>query len=187
MKNTEFYMDFSLSVMFEYNIKKGAVCQRGQFSDVFNLRDIVQNSLNYDSFELILTKTVLAKKYAQDQNPVVLDSKKINIIVTDELTYPRDVRRFLKQKYNNTFNFDELKLPALNPVYFGGVREIEELGDINPNTGDRTTYTRRYVECRTLNDKDIVVDKNLLKLFPVSANLLPWTIINFFNTQINIH
>ena len=105
----------------------------------------------------------------------------------DELTYPRDVRRFLKQKYNNTFDFDKLKLPADAPVYFGGVREIEELGDINPNTGDRTTYTRRYVECRTLNDKDIVVDKNLLKLFPVSANLLPWTIINFFNTQINIH
>ena len=147
----------------------------------------MQNSLNYDSFELILTKTVLAKKYAQDQNPVVLDSKKINIIVTDELTYPRDVRRFLKQKYNNIFDFDKLKLPADAPVYFGGVREIEELGDINPNTGDRTTYTRRYVECRTLNDKDIVVDKNLLKFFPVSANLLPWTIINFFNTQINIH
>ena len=183
----EFYMDFSLGVVFEYNIKKGAVCQRGQFSDIFNLRDIVQNSLNYDSFELILTKTVLAKKPVQDQKPVVLDSKKINIIVTDELTYPRDVRKFLKQKYNNIFDFDKLKLPADAPVYFGGVREIEELGQINPNTGDRTTYTRRYVECRELTDNDIVVDKNLLKHLPVSSNLVPWRIIKFLDTYINIH
>ena len=32
-------MDFSLGVVFEYNIKKGAVCQKGRFSDIFNLRD----------------------------------------------------------------------------------------------------------------------------------------------------
>ena len=61
-------MDFSLGVVFEYNIKKGAVCQRGQFSDIFNLRDIVQNSLNYDSFELTLTKTVLAKNMLKIKN-----------------------------------------------------------------------------------------------------------------------
>ena len=180
-------MDFSLKVIFEYKIKKGAVCQEGRFSDIFNLRDILQNSLNYDSFELILTKTVLAKKYAQNQEPVVLNSEKINIIVTDKLTYPRDVRKFLKQKYNNIFNFDELKLPVCGPVYFGGVLEREELGPINPNTGDKTTYTRRYVECRTLNDNDFVVDKNLCKFLPVSSDLIPWEIIRFLDTHINIH
>lgn len=180
-------MDFCLRVVFEYNIKKGAVCQKGQFSDIFNLRNILQNSLNHDSFELILTKTVLAEKYAQNQKPVVLDSEKFNIIVMDKLTYPRDIRRFLKQNYNNIFNFDELKLPASAPVYFGGVLEREELGPIDPNTGDKTTYTRRYVECRTLNDNDFVVNKNLCKFLPVSSDLIPWKIIKFLDTHINIH
>ena len=182
-------MLLTLDVDFKYNIRKGAVCQKGPLPDFSLLFDIVRNSLNTDSFELILTRTVRIIKYTQipDQKPIIIDidSKDLNVIVADKLTYPNDVHSLLTKKYNNTFNFDELNLQANKPVYFSGVQEIEELGPVNPNTGDKTTYTRRYIECRPLTDKDIVVSKNewLHQIWPVKHDQMPFEMLNFLKTK----
>lgn len=179
-------MIFCSEVVFDYNIKKGNLSQKGQLptNKMYRLFDIVRNSLNTDSFELILNRTMQLTKYTgQEPTTMDIDKETLKVIVADKLTYPYEVRKFLTQKYNDTFNFDELKLPANTPVYFGGVMEIEELGPINPNTGDKTTYTRRYVECRTLNDKDIVVDKNnnLHQIWPTRKDEMPFKLLDFLS------
>lgn len=181
-------------VNFKYNIKKGAVSKKGTLTpyDIGKIFDIVRNSLNYESFELILTRTVQIIKYTQVKGqepiPIDVDSKDLSVIVADKLTYPNEVRKFLTQNYNDTFNFDELKLSTSAPVYFGGVREIEELGDINPNTGDRTTHTRRYVECRPLTDKDIVVKKNNLhQIWPNQKDEMPFALLNFLKEKETVY
>ncbi len=180
-------MLFTSDVVFEYNIRKGAVSQKGPLQDVNLLSDIVRNSLNADSFELVLTRTVRITKHTQipNQKPIIIDidSTDLCVIVADKLTYPNDVRDLLVQRYNNTFNFDKLNLPENKPVYFSGVREIEELGEINPNTGDRTTYTRRYIECRPLTDKDIIVNKDLNQIWPVATNKPPQQLLKLLKKR----
>ena len=185
-------MLFTSDVVFKYNIRKGAVCQKGLLPDCGALFDIVRNSLNAESFELVLTRTVQIIKYTQitDKKPIIIDidSQDLTVIVADKLTYPNEVRKFLENKYNNIFNFDELNLPGNKPVYFSGVREIEELGQINPNTGDRTTYTRRYIESRPLTDKDIVVNKNCLhQIWPTKYDQMPFEMLKFLKTKETIY
>ena len=169
------------NVVFDYTIKKGNLCKNGTLprSEMYRLFSIVHDALNTDSVELILNRTVQIVKYTQiaGQAPIVMDVDKetLKIIAANKLVYPYQVREMLMKKYNNTFNFDELNLSENIPVYFGGVLEREELGPTNPNTGDKTTYTRRYVECRTLTDEDIVVDKNnsLRQIWPVKSDYPP--------------
>lgn len=164
-------MNFVSQVMFSYDIKKGNIKVSGNLSDMNDLLKILNNSLNAKSFELILTRTVQIVDKDSKQKPVVLGNEKLNLVVTDELVYPKQVMNFLKQKYNDTFEFEKMPFALNNeyPVYFSGIQEIEELGPINPNTGDKTTFIRHYIQCRQLTNFDIVVNKKLHQIWPLKT------------------
>lgn len=180
-------MFFTIKRSFDYQIRKGNICQHGQCLGPLDLVDVMHNSLNYNSFELGLTRTFFIQKADKSTDPKIIDSENLNIIVMDKLIYPKQVRELLIKKYNDTFDFDELNLPVYHPVYFGGVLEREELGPINPNTGDKTTYTRRYVQCRSLKEGDIVVDKHLHRMWREKTHFIPADVIQFFSERVTIH
>ncbi len=180
----EFNMNFNIYMVFDYDIKKGAVSQKGQFTDIFKLPDIVRDVKYMDSFELGLTRNVFIIKDKKNAKPQLLDKENLDIIVMDKMTYPNQVRKSLITKYNDTFDFDELNLQANTPVYFGGVMEREELGPKNPNTGDKTTYTRRYVQCRSLKKNDIVVGRDLKPIYPYKGEYMPDKLFCFLSRPV---
>ena len=154
-------MNFVSQVIFDYTAKKGNIKYSGEFSNVDNLIHTLHNSLYAKSFELVLTRTVQVVDMYSNGKPIVLGKENLNMIVVDKLTYPNDILSLLKQEYGDTFGFKEMNFAENKPVYFSGVLESEELGPKNPNTGDPTTYIRRYIKCRQLTESDIVVNKNL--------------------------
>lgn len=183
-------MNFVSKVMFNYDIKKGNVKYSAPFFGIDNLLVALHNSLNAKSFELILTRTVSVIDTHSVQKPVVLGDEKLNLIVADELMYPMNVREFLKQKYNNTFGFENMNFSLNNeyPVYFSGILSREELGPISPTTGDRLTFTHHYIQCRQLTNFDIVVDKNLHQIWPIKTKKTPNVLTDFLaKTKEQIH
>lgn len=174
-------MNFESRVIFNYDIKKGNVKYSAPFVGIDNLVNALHNSLDAKSFELILTRAVQVVDKDSQQNPVVLGNERLNLVVTDELIYPKQVMDFLKQKYNDTFEFDDMHFSDSVPLYFSGVLSREELGPISPTTGDRLTFTHRYIQCRELSNKDIVVDKNLHQIWPIKTGKTPTVLTQFLS------
>ena len=113
-------------------------------------------------------------------HPVTLGGEKINLIVADTLMYPKDVREILTKQYGTILDFDKIqKWDEIQPVYFGTVNKETKLG-LRKNTrlgmnsidlsdsavGNPTRYNLYRVNCRYLNNKDIVVDEHLNQIWP---------------------
>ena len=105
---------------------------------------------------------------------VTVGSEGIDLIVTDKLIYPQDVRKMLTEKYGNVLDFDtNKKWNEKQPVYFSGVTSNTQYGLHDSKTGAPTSYTIHSVNCRELSDTDIVINTNMNQIWPIKTNKMP--------------
>lgn len=105
---------------------------------------------------------------------VTVGSEGIDLIVTDKLIYPQDVRKMLTTKYGDVLDFDtNKKWNEKQPVYFSGVTSNTQYGLRDSKTGAPTSYTIHSVNCRELSDTDIVINTNMNQIWPIKTNKMP--------------
>lgn len=110
----------------------------------------------------------------------------VNIIVADKLLYPNDVRTMLMEKYGSLLNFDNCISTDVKPVLFSGVDKETKFGlrknmrsgmnsiDLSDSAiGNPTKYNLYHVHCRYLDNKDIVMNKNMEQIWPAKTGVMP--------------
>jgi len=186
-------MDLSLRVIFTYDIndRHTGTGEGTSFVTIDELKTAIKNGRDYyqTPYRLNIGRSVLiidndalkpsdsviekipGNYHGAPVHPVVVGREGVNFIVSDKVFYPRDVRKKLVQKYGNVLDFDAKNQWAeTQPVYFSGVVEHTKYDSKN---GTAKLYTSRSVNCRALNDQDIVVDTNLNQIWPIKTNKTP--------------
>ena len=195
-------MNLVSQVVFTYDIndKNSNTGETGSFTTADDLKLVLKNGKDYFTmpYELRILRVVKVsdtEKYTTDKvlnpnfisaahpHPVVLGQDGCDLIVANKLAFPDDVRQVLKQKYNDILNFDMMqKWDEKQPVYFGGVTE-KKLTGLLPSSqiGARCSYTMRSVNCRYLNNQDIIVDENLNQIWPEKTNKMPVSLVQLLS------
>ena len=185
-------MKFEFSVIFTYNIsdRNTRTGETGSFNKIDDLRLAIKNGRDYFQmpYKLNVTRTVqivepdLPKEnkhgitsVSYDQpHPHVLKREGFDFIVFDKLTYPKDVREILTNKYGNVLDFDyQRKWDEKQPVFLDGFIENTQYGLRDSRTGAPTQYTLCTVVCYPLTDKHIVMDSNLNQIWPTKTGTMP--------------
>lgn len=185
-------MNFVLHVIFEYDLKDHITAsgEHTSFKTLSELKNEIKNGKDYYKmpYELRVLRTVqVVDKMPTNMNnlfgiktispaqykPVVIGQQEVNLIVADKLMYPNDVRTMLMEKYGSLLNFDNCIGTEVKPVFFGGVSKQEQYGLRDSKTGAPTTYTLRTVNCRYLNDQDIVMNTNFEQIWPIKSHNIP--------------
>ena len=185
-------MNLVLNVVFIYNITNNnlGIGEVGQITTIDELKTVIKNGKDYFKMPYMLSvkrdvqifdkdvsdndKSKISSFSKANIHPISVGTEHINMIVTNELMYPQDVRAILHQKYKGTLDFDSNnKWNEKEPVYFSGVTENTKYGLCNSKTGTPSQYTLRSVNCRHLNSKDIVVDEHLNQIWPKNTKKIP--------------
>lgn len=185
-------MKLELRVIFAYKIsdKNTQIGESNSFNTIDDLKKVIKNAREYFQmpYKLNVTRTVqIVEPDLQKENkfgikeisavqphPHILKREGFDFIVSDKLTYPRDVREILTKKYGNILDFDHKRQWDENqPVFLDGVIENTQYGLRDSRTGAPTQYTMRSVVCYPLTDKHIVMDSNLNQIYPEKTNKIP--------------
>ncbi len=174
-------MKFELSIIFAYNIHDCITDsgESGFFDTIDDLKLTIKNGRDYFKmpYKLRVTRTVkivdldldnehniISVPYTQIR-PHILKLECCDFIVSDKLTYPRDVREILTKKYGNTLNFDTRRQwDEKQPVFLDGV-------------------TMRDVVCYPLTNKNIIIDENLNKIYPKKTGKTPSVLTELLSKQ----
>ena len=171
-------MSLELSAVFSYTISdhKNRIGETSDFNNVNDLKTVIQNGRDYFQMPYKLNVTRAIKIIDPDSpnenksgiitesfvfpHPITLKCEGFDFIVSDKLTYPRDVRKILHERYGSTLNFDAIKWDENKPVFLDGVVENKECNTLN-------------IACYYLSNKHIVINKNLNQIYPVKTYKKP--------------
>ena len=185
-------MKFELSVILTYDIhdKITHMGESSSFNTIDDLKLVIKNARDYFNmpYKLNVTRAVqilhtdlpkedksgIIEMSPAQPHPHILKREGFDFIVSDKLTYPRDVRETLIKKYGSTLGFDnERKWDENKPVFMDGIIENTRYGLRDSKTGAPTQYTMRDVVCYPLTDKHIVMDGNLNQIWPEKTGKTP--------------
>ena len=185
-------MSLELSAVFSYAISdhKNRIGETSDFNNVNDLKTVIQNGRDYFQMPYKLNVTRAVKIIDPDSpnknksgiitesfvfpHPITLKREGFDFIVSDKLTYPRDVRKILTKKYGGFLDFDcQRQWNEKEPVFLDGILEEPRYGLRNPHTGASTQYVIRRVVCYPLGDKHIVIDGNLNQIYPEKTGKMP--------------
>lgn len=172
-------------VIFDYSIREtDSMFARGdKFKTLQELQKAIKDADTQNPLTVRITRTVKIMDtddvIAEHLNPawplpldkyrtVKFDGEHLEFIVADKLTFPDEVRNLLKQEYGGVLDLESKKLNDRVPVLYSGVTEHRQYG-LKDDQGRPTIQTLRYVNCRNLTDKDIVLDKNLCPVWPIKS------------------
>lgn len=172
-------------VVFNYSIRAidNLASRGGQLKNMKELQKIIKEIDTQNPFTVRVTRTVKIMDtddiVAEHLNPmfplpldiyrtVKFDGEHFTFIVADKLIYPYEVRNLLKQEYGTVLDLEDKRLNNDVPVLYSGVTEHSQYG-LKDKQGRSTIQTLRYVNCRNLTDKDIVLDKNLCPVWPIKS------------------
>lgn len=184
-------MHLVLQVIFDYTIGKGFY--DGTFTGITELRNAIKQNCKDAHTPLTVTRTVqiidtdnTTNRFGITTTPVILGKENVSLIVADKLMYPNDVRMMLMEKYGSLLNLNNCIGNEVKPVFFGGVNKETKLGlrkntrlginNINLNdssVGNPTRYNLYHVNCRYLNNKDIVINTNMKQIWPINTGIMP--------------
>ena len=176
-------MNLMSKVIFSYHIRAGRFGESSSFYVVDEVKNSIKNDRYQQPFSLQIKRTVeivdtdikpKESDFGTSFFPTLKDPTVVAEIPTDDktftiadkLTYPKDVSKYLIQKYGDVLDFDETKFKPDVPVSFKGIEESQRIGLPNPETRMPTTYIFRHVVCTPLNEKAIVLDTNLNQIWP---------------------
>ena len=163
--------------------------------NIEDLQTIVQTCDLTDPRHLTLTCRVsIVNDTKQKQHkPSILDlittdpnSKEVSRLTftaADKITTVADIRSYLNNKYGTTFNFEPYENTENKPAILDYVHENNCTGLRDSKTGAETHYTIHTVQWHYLNNQDIIVDKDLKKIWPRKTGKIPVEIQKFFLLQ----
>ena len=186
-------MKFEFNIIFTYDIKdrNTHTGESGSFNTIDDLKLAIKNSRDYFQMPYMLNVTRTVQVVVPDlpketdksgiisvssayPHPHVLKRDGFDFIVSDKLTYPKDVREILTKKYGNVLDFDyQRKWDEKQPVFLDGFIENTQYGLRDSRTGAPTQYTLCAVVCYPLTDKHIVMDSNLNQIWPIKTGTMP--------------
>ncbi|MBO7643146.1 MAG: hypothetical protein J6S74_03390 [Alphaproteobacteria bacterium] len=172
-------------VIFDYSIREtDSMFARGdKFKTLQELQKAIKDADTQKPLTVHITRTVKIMDtddvIAEHLNPawplpldkyrtVKFDGEHFIFIVADKLIYPYEVRNLLKQEYGDVLDLENKRLNDDVPVLYSGVTEHRQYG-LKDEQGRPTIQTLRYVNCRNLTDKDIVLDKNFCPVWPIKS------------------
>ncbi len=157
-------------VVFDYNIVNGDFLGDKNLSSLEDLKNAIKKNTTYEKPFLVRINRIVKimdtdSPILHDGNPfsvmiqdkfktVQFDDEHFDFTVVDKLTYQPDVRKMLIQKYGSTLNLEGKKLTDNIPVLYFGVIENNNF---------------RYVNCRSLTPKDIVLNKDFHQIWPIKS------------------
>ena len=171
-------------VVFDYNIVNGDFAGGKNLSSLEDLKNAIKKNTTYEKPFLVRINRIVKimdtdSPILHDGNPfcvmtkdkfktVQFDDEHFDFIVMNKLMYQQDVRKMLIKKYGSTLNLENKKLIDNIPVLFFGVVETGHYG-LKDKDGNQTTQTIRYVNCRHLTPKDIVLNKDFHQIWPIKS------------------
>ena len=171
-------------VIFDYNIVNGDFAGSKNISSLEGLKTAINKNITYEKPFLVRINRIVKimdmdSRIQFDGNPfcfvnddkfktVKFDDEHFDFIVVDKLIYPHDVQAILMKKYSSTLNLENKKLIDNIPVLFFGVVETGHYG-LKDKDGNQTIQTIRYLNCRSLTPKDIVLNKDLYQIWPIKS------------------
>ncbi|MBP5707768.1 MAG: hypothetical protein J6W79_02105 [Alphaproteobacteria bacterium] len=190
-------------VIFNYRLTTGNLFSTtGDFSCIQELKKAIGEKASFEtpiSVRIVRTVKIMDtdSPIRFDRNPlcfskdkyttVKFDGEHFDFIVADKLVYPYDVRVLLREKYGTILDLESKKLNNDIPVLYSGVTEHSQYG-LKDEQGRPTIQTLRYVNCRNLTDKDIVVDRNLCQIWPTKSKKPLLALEKFLHrTKENVH
>ena len=172
-------------VIFDYSIREtDSMFARGdKFKTLQELQKAIKDADTQNPLTVRITRTVKIMDtddvIAEHLNPawplpldkyrtVKFDGEHLEFIVADKLMYPYHVRDLLNKEYGGTLDLESKKLAPNVPVLYSGVTEHTQYG-LRDDQGRPTIQRFRYVNCRNLKEKDVVLDKNLCQIWPTKS------------------
>ena len=170
-------------VIFDYSIREtDSMFARGdKFKTLQELQKAIKDADTQNPLTVRITRTVKIMDtddvIAEHLNPawplpldkyrtVKFDGEHLEFIVADKLIYPYEVRNLLKQEYGGVLDLESKKLNDRVPVLYSGVTEHSQYG-LKDDQGRPTIQRFRYVKCRNLTDRDIVLNKQFQQIWPL--------------------
>lgn len=190
-------------IVFDYNIVNGDFVGGKNLSSLEDLKSTISKNKTYEKPFIVRINRIVKimdtdSPILHDGNPfsvmiqdkfktVQFDDEHFDFIVMDKLMYQPGVRKMLIKKYGSTLNLENKKLIDTIPVLFFGVIEDTHYG-LKGTNGNPTTQTVRYVNCRHLTPKDIVLNKDFHQIWPIKSKR-PLLVLEKFlhRTKENIH
>ena len=176
----------------EFSLKGPVVSDRVR--NLYNVETILKKQYNLDRpchLKLVCSAQVVRtdKKNQGEENLLDLigetthftDLASLDFIVADKVTTVADIRSYLNEKYGRTFNFEPYENTENKPAVLDYVHEQECTGLRDSKTGQPTHYTLHTVQWHYLDNKDIVVKKDLTQIWPRKTGKVPIAIQKFFH------
>jgi len=190
-------------VVFDYNIVNGDFVGGKNLSSLADLQSAIKKNTTYEKPFLVRINRIVKimdtdSPIMHDGNPfcvmskdkfktVQFDDEHFDFIVMDKLMYQPHVHKMLIKKYGSSLNLENKKLIDNIPVLLFGVVEDTHYG-LKDKDGNPTTQTIRYVNCRSLTPKDIVLNKDFCQIWPIKSKRPLLALEKFLHkTKENIH
>lgn len=190
-------------IVFDYNIVNGDFVGGKNLTSIEELKNTINKNTTYEKPFVVRINRIV--KIMDTDSPILhngnpftvmtkdkfktvqFDDEHFDFIVTNKLMYQPDLRKMLIKKYGSALNLENKKLIDNIPVLYSGVYE-----DINYGLKDKddnpTTQTIRYVLCRNLTPKDIVLNKDFHQIWPIKSKRPLLALEKFLHrTKENIH
>lgn len=182
-------MNLVSKVIFGYNINIGRFSETSNFESLDELKKYLKTTQYEKPYNLKISRDIqiidtdikpvkyprLAFSVNNFPDPSIraeIAGERLDLIVSDKLYYPEDIRKILLKKYKSHCNFDSVPHDEGRPIRFFEVINHQLIGMPMPKFNDGR-YILRSVRCFPLMDKDIVVDENFNQIWPKKTGKMP--------------
>lgn len=180
-------------VIFTYIIHDNNSGIGDSFNTLQELKNIIKSAEYTTPFQIDIQRQINIcdtdardKVFIHNKDTAFIYDQNVNIIVADKLMYPNDVRMILMEKYGSILNLNNCISTDVKPVLFSGVDKETKFGlrknmrsgmnsiDLSDSAiGNPTKYNLYHVHCRYLDNKDIVMNKNMEQIWPAKTGVMP--------------